>query len=62
LSTAAFAGDLAGVILRRRAPFDTPALRRLKESAWFGADRAREELGWSPLNTVESWCTSGGAV
>ncbi|HEY5551125.1 MAG TPA: NAD-dependent epimerase/dehydratase family protein [Opitutaceae bacterium] len=55
----ALAGDAAGAVRGRRAPFDSAALRRLGESAWFGADRARGELGWTPLNTVESWCTSG---
>lgn len=57
----ALAGDATGAIRGRRAPFDTPAFRRLTESAWFGADRARRELLWKPLNTVESWCTSVGA-
>jgi UDP-glucose 4-epimerase len=58
--TLAIAGDAAGAVRGRRAAFDSAALRRLGESAWFGADRAREELGWTPLNTVKSWCRSGG--
>ncbi|HUG13245.1 MAG TPA: NAD-dependent epimerase/dehydratase family protein [Opitutaceae bacterium] len=61
LRALALAGDAAGAIRGRRAPFDTAALRRLNESAWFGADRARRELAWKPLNTVETWCTSVGA-
>lgn len=60
LRALALAGDTAGAILRRRAPFDSVALSRLRESAWFSSDRAREELGWKPLNTVETWCTSEG--
>jgi UDP-glucose 4-epimerase len=62
LRALAIAGDAAGAMRGRRAPFDSAALRRLGESAWFGADRARGELGWKPLNTVESWCTSGDSV
>lgn len=54
----AIVGDTAGAVRGRRAMFDSTALRRLGESAWFGADRARSELGWKPLNTFESWCTS----
>lgn len=60
LRALAFAGDAAGAIRERRTPFDTAALRRLCESSWFGADRARRELAWKPLNTVESWCTNIG--
>jgi nucleoside-diphosphate-sugar epimerase len=58
LRALALAGDAAGAIRRRRALFDSAALRRLSESACFGADRVRRELAWKPLNTVESWCTS----
>lgn len=60
LGALALAGAAAGAVRGRRASFDSAALRRLNESAWFGADRARGELGWKPLNTVGSWCTSMG--
>lgn len=61
LRALAIAGDAAGAACGRRAPFDSGALHRLGESAWFGAERARSELGWKPLNTVESSCTRKGA-
>jgi len=61
LRTLAVSGDILGAALGRRASFDSAALHRFRESAWFDSGRIRRELLWKPLNTVESWCTSGGA-
>ena len=58
LRTAAVAGEVFGAATGHRAAFDSRALHRLRASAWFSSDRARADLDWKPLNTVESWCKS----
>lgn len=41
-------GDMGGSVLRRRLPFDSSALDRLRGWAWFDDTRARNELGYAP--------------
>lgn len=49
----AAAGDLFLRVSHRRAPFDSPALERLSEWAWYDSSKAERELGWAPGYTLE---------
>jgi len=53
LRVAARGGDVLGRNGRRAVPFDSEALERLLGSAWYDASRARRELQWVPLRTLE---------
>jgi nucleoside-diphosphate-sugar epimerase len=48
----AVAGDAMGAIIRRRAPFDSDAFRKLFASAWYEPSDLRAELGQVPLLTL----------
>ena len=54
LRFAARAGDALGANGRRAVPFDSEALDRLLGSAWYDSSRARSELGWAPVWTLEA--------
>ena len=49
----AVAGDAAGAITHRRAPFDSAAYRKLFESAWYEPGDMRSLLGIVPRLTLE---------
>jgi nucleoside-diphosphate-sugar epimerase len=53
LRAGARAGDLAGWLSGRPAPFDSAALRRLVGSSWYSAARIAAELGWRPRQVLE---------
>lgn len=48
LLLAARAADRLEALLQRRLPFDSEVLARLLGSAWYSAERIRQELGWRP--------------
>ena len=50
----ALAGDAGRVLLRRRLPVDSPALRALSASARYDGGRLRRELGFEPRWTLEA--------
>jgi nucleoside-diphosphate-sugar epimerase len=54
LRACARAGDLAGWLSGRPAPFDTVALRRLLGSGWYSSARITGELGWRPRQDLET--------
>lgn len=47
------AGDVAGFVLRRRAPFDSAAYRKLFGSAWYEPSDLRRLLGLEHLQTLD---------
>lgn len=47
------AGDVAGFVLRRRAPFDSAAYRKLFGSAWYEPSDLRTLLGLERLKTLD---------
>lgn len=53
LQPLAWMGDGIGALRERRFAFDSAALRKLTESAWFDSSRLREELGWRPEWSLE---------
>lgn len=52
LRVAGVAGDAIGRLTGRRFVFDTQALDRLTESAWYSGDRLKNDLGWRPERTL----------
>jgi nucleoside-diphosphate-sugar epimerase len=54
LRALARAGDLAGWLGGRPAPFDSAALRQLLGSGWYSSARITAELGWRPGQELES--------
>jgi len=54
LRACARAGDLAGWLSGRPAPFDSAALRRLLGSGWYSSARITAELGWRPRQHLEA--------
>jgi UDP-glucose 4-epimerase len=54
LRALAQAGDMAGWLAGRPAPFDSAALRQLLGSAWYSAARITAELGWRPRQDLEA--------
>jgi len=54
LRALARAGDLAGWLGGRPAPFDSSALRQLLGSGWYSSARITAELGWRPRQDLES--------
>ncbi|KAA6187310.1 NAD-dependent epimerase/dehydratase family protein [Thiohalocapsa marina] len=48
LTVAAHLGDLLSFVVRRRMPFSSPALERIRGSACYRSHRLRQELGWAP--------------
>ncbi|RME72865.1 MAG: NAD-dependent epimerase/dehydratase family protein [Verrucomicrobia bacterium] len=46
------AGDVIGRVRGRRFVFDSQALDRLTESAWYSAERLKRDVGWQPSRTL----------
>lgn len=53
LRVLAVCGDAAGMLTRRRWPFDGDAYRKLLGSAFYDGTAARETLGFEPQRTLE---------
>ncbi len=45
-------GDGIGLMRRRRFPFDSDALAKLTENAWFSSAKLQRELDWHPVHTL----------
>ncbi len=45
-------GDGIGLVRGRRFPFDSDALAKLTESAWFSSAKLQRELDWHPIHTL----------
>jgi UDP-glucose 4-epimerase len=45
-------GDLIGRLRGRRFVFDSDALEKLTDSAWYSSEKLQRELGWVPRHTL----------
>ena len=55
------AGDLAGLVLQRRAPFDSTAYQKLFGSAWYEASDLRALLGIQGMKSLDDALSEMGA-
>ena len=53
LKALAIAGDAIGRVRGKRCVFDSDALDKLTESAWYSSDAIAQDLGYRPLMTFE---------